>query len=44
MGEKVRKELEVEYVEGDRTSYETTYGMCMKPFGIKRIRIMEFLS
>jgi hypothetical protein len=41
----VKKELKT--TEEDPTlkkGHETTYGYCQKPFGILRIRIVEFLT
>jgi hypothetical protein len=40
----VAKELKIPEEEVELDSHETTYGVCKKPFGILRIRIVEFLT
>lgn len=40
----VSEELKIVNLDTDANSYETTYGMSQKPFGILKIRIVEFLS
>lgn len=39
----VTKELEIPSLEDQSNEFETTYGMCKKPFGILRTRVVEFL-
>jgi hypothetical protein len=41
--EVVTKELKISAEDRDKDR-ETTYGACKKPFGILRIRIVEFLA
>lgn len=42
--ELVPKELEIPQEEDQENVYETTYGMCKRPFGPLRTRIVEFLA
>ena len=44
ISEIVPKELAIPKEEDQLNEYETTYGMCKRPFGALRTRIVEFLA
>ena len=44
MRESVSKELDIPHEDHQGNMHEYSYGICKKPFGILRIRIVEFLA
>jgi len=40
----VVKELEITDFDSSNLNHETQYGMCQRPFGALRTRVVEFLA